>query len=234
MTLSQVSALSKIDKSTTLRLLYTLQKEEFVDYNEEFRKYSLGIELYRLGQLKYNSLDIREIAKKHLKVLCNEQNLIGFLGVRQDDQLVMLEKIFPSSVPLWTQLLAQANHRELYSTGIGRLFLSQDSDEEVMAYLNRVEIKKLTDQTIIDKKNLLDLVRQARVDRYSGNLGENEPYVSSLCVPIYNAEKKMGAGISICGPIDEIWTDNFDTALEKIRTVAAAISKEWGFGGTYY
>ena len=233
LTLSQLSALSGIDKSTALRLLYTLENEGFVSYDATTKKYSLGIILYQLGQLKYNSLDIRKITRKYLQSLCDELRLIAYLGIRQGDYLIMLEKLFPQDVPVWTQLMAIEDYRELYSTGIGRLLLSQESDEEIAAYFDRIQPRKITSQTITDRKTLMDLVFQARKDHYSGNLGENEENVGSICVPLYNHEGKIGAGISICGPMDEIWNNCFEENLGKIRKVGERISREWGFSGAY-
>ena len=76
LTLSELSSMSGIGKSTMLRMLYTLNVEEFIDYDEETKKYSLGIELYRLGELKFNSLDVRKISKRYLQKLCDANNLI--------------------------------------------------------------------------------------------------------------------------------------------------------------
>lgn len=231
LTLSQLSDMSGIGKSTMLRLLYTLSNEGFIDYDEETKKYSLGIELYRLGEIKYNSLDIRKIARKHLQALCDESNLICYLGVRHGDQLVMIDRVFPYNVPLWTQYLVPDDNRELYSTGIGRLFLAHESDEAVEQYFNRVEIKSFTDCTITDKETLMELVRQARKDHYSGNIGENELHICSLCAPVYDLEGKMTAGISICGPKHTLLGSNFDAYLQKIQDTAAVISQSLGYRG---
>ena len=201
LTLSELSSMSGIGKSTMLRMLYTLNVEEFIDYDEDVQK------------------------------LCDANSLICYLGVRHGDQLVMLDRYFPYNAPAWTQFLVPDNNRELYSTGIGRLFLATESDEEVSKYLDRVEIRNFTDSTVTDKLTLLELVRQARTDGYSGNMGENESLICSLCAPVYNLEKEMVAGISICGPKDMIWGENFDSYLKKIQATAAAISRELGYRG---
>lgn len=230
LSLSELSELAGIGKSSMLRLLYTLNNESFISFDEETKKYSLGIEVYHLGQLKYNSLDVRKIAKKRLQKLCNRNNMICYLGIREGDALAMVEQVLPKSVLLWTQLTVQSGGRsELYSTGIGRLFLAQESDEEVERYLNRVEIKRLTDRTVMDKSALMELIRQARRDGYSGNVGENEPYVCSLCAPIYGQTGKMIAGISLCGMQDMIFGKKSEQYLHEIRAAAAEISKEMGY-----
>ncbi len=230
LSLSEISELSGIGKSSMLRFLYTLRNEEFVYYNEETKKYSLGVELYRLGMVKFNSLDLRKVARRYLEKLADDVKMICYLSVREGDRLVMLDQILPPRVPAWTQLVAQAGGtNELYSTGNGRLFLSQQSDEEVMQYLERVELKKLTDATITDKNVLLELVRQARKDRFSGNIGENEPHVYSLCAPIFDREGKIIAACSVCGMRDVICSEDYDYYLKGIRKAAMAISHELGY-----
>lgn len=232
LTLSEVSEMSGIGKSSMLRFLYTLHNEDFVAYDPTTKKYSLGIEMYRLGLLKFNSLDVRKIARRYLQKLSDESNMICYVGVREGDLLAMVEQILPNSVPAWAQLTVQSGGTsELYSTGIGRLFLAQDGDQEVERYLDRIQLKKLTEATITDKQALMELVHQARRDQYSGNIGENESHIYSLCAPVYGRNGNMVAGVSLCGLQDVICSERYDQYLQKIRGAAAGISRELGYGG---
>lgn len=229
LTLSEISQLSGMGKSSALRFLHTLAGEGFLSYDESTHKYSLGIELYRLGQCKFHSMNVRQIAARYLQALANRSNLICYLGVRDGDVLAMIDQYLPLSVPTWTQLMASSGGtRELYSTGIGRLFLAQESDEEVLAYLNRRPLCRFTEQTVVDAQEILALVQQARVMGYTSNAGENEPHVYSICMPIYDMEGTMIAGISICGLKEDV---DRQENLEQIRTVALSISREMGYVG---
>ena len=230
LTLSEISERSGIGKSSMLRFLYTLLQEDFVAYDEVTKKYSLGIELYRLGLMKFNSLDLRKIARRHLQALSNELNMICYVGIREGDTLAMVDQILPRSVPAWTQLTVQSGGTsELYSTGIGRLFLAQDSDAAVERYLDRIQPKKFTNATITDRQALLELIHQARRDHYSGNIGENEEYIYSLCAPVYGLSGTMVAGVSLCGLQDVVCSDQYDSYLQRIREVADNISRELGY-----
>lgn len=232
LTLSEVSELSGVGKSSVLRFLYTLLNEDFVAYDETTKKYSLGIEMYRLGLSKFNTLDVRKAARKQLQKLSDAENMICYLGIRQGDMLAMIDQVLPARVPAWTQLMVQGGGtRELYSTGIGRLFLAQESDEEVEQYLERATLKKFTDTTVTDKKALMELVHQARADGYSGNIGENEPHIYSLCVPVYGRDGRMVAGVSLCGLQDVICSSQYDQYLNKIRAAAEQISHDLGYVG---
>ena len=229
LTLSEISQLSGIGKSSALRFLHTLVGEEFLSYDESTHKYSLGIELYRLGQSKFHSMNVRHTAARYLQALANQTNMICYLGIRDGDLLAMTDQYLPISIPSWTQLMVRSGGTcELYSTGIGRLFLAQDSDEDVLAYLNRRPLKRFTDSTVVDPQQLLALVQQARVLQYASNAGENEPHVHSICVPIYSIDGTMIAGISLSGLQEDI---NKEGNLERIRNVAKTISREMGYTG---
>ena len=229
LTLSDISALLRVGKSSTLRLLYTLQNEGFIEFDEIKKTYSLGIEMSRLGLMKFNSLDVRKIARPYLQKLSDEMDLICYVGVRQGDQLAMIDQILPSRIPAWAQLTVQSGGiSELYSTGIGRLFLSQDKEEEVQEYLDRIQLVKFTDTTITDKKQLMKLVRQAGEQQYSNNAGENETHIYSVCAPIYDQTAKMVAGISICGLQDVMCGNRYELYLKRIRGTASSISRDLG------
>lgn len=229
-TLTELSQLSGIGKSTMLRILYTLTEEKFLSYDENTRKYSLGIAVYRLGLAKLKTLDFRRIALRHLRPLSRETNMICYLGVRQEDLLIMVEQVVPSSVPVWAQLMVHSGgESQLYSTGIGRLFLAQDSDEEVFAYLHRAEPQKITPDTIIDKNELLAMVRKARRDGFDSNQGESDLYIASLCAPVYDANGRMVAGISLCGMKESINGPQRAEYERMVRAAARDISDELGY-----
>ena len=229
LTLSEISQLSGIGKSSALRFIHTLMGEGFLTYDETTHKYSLGIELYRLGQSKFHSMNVRKVASGYLQDLANKTNLICYLGVREGDMLAMIDQFLPVTIPSWTQLMVTSGGScELYSTGIGRLFLAQESDENVVAYLKRRPLVHFTDCTVVDPQQLLSLVQQARELQYASNGGENEPHVHSIGVPVYDINGTMIAGISISGLKDDV---NREGNLEMIRSVANRISREMGYTG---
>ncbi|MDR3078352.1 MAG: IclR family transcriptional regulator [Planctomycetota bacterium] len=233
LTLREVSELSGIGKSTALRLLYTLHREGFVAFDEDGKKYSLGLAVFRLGMKKFDNLDFRAIALPRLKRLADATGLVCYLGIERENVLVMLEKVFPKTVPLWAQLMAQPGGTiPLYSTGIGRLFLARRSDAEVGKYLDAIQLKKFTSDTVTDRKALLELVRRARREGVSCNQGENEPYISAICAPIRNHKEAMVAGISVCGMKEVIYGSGHGSLMATLLAVAGEISGELGFGAS--
>ena len=230
LSLSEISEMSGIGKSSVLRILYTLLGENFLFYDADTKKYRLGVEVYRLGSPDNNPVDLRYVAHKYLRRLSDATGMLCYLGARQGDKVIYLERVTPSSLPIWAQIMQQTGGViDMYSTGIGRLLLSADSDEEVMAYLDRVELRKFNELTIVDKQQILELVRQARREKISGNDGENEPYIYSICAPIYNMNGKIRAAISLGGMKEMIYSDRREEYTEMVRKTAEDSSAELGY-----
>ena len=233
MTLSEISRLMELGKSSTLRLLYTLKEEDYIAYDENTKKYSLGLELMRLGVCKFYTLDWRGIAARNLRKLSDETGLISYLAIQNQYGLLFVDKIYPQVVPGWAQIMAQPGAVEsLYSNGIGRLFLAQFSEEELSTYFAKVERKKLTPNTIVDETELRKLIKEARETQFSYNNGENEDYIASICAPIFNCLGVMIAGISAGGMQDVICGENRLYLIKKVKETAEQISHEIGFEKT--
>ena len=230
LSLAELSKISGMRKSSVLRILYTLRESEYVIYDEATKTYSLGIKLYRLGMSKYNSLDARRIAKGYLRELSTQMGMICYMGVREGDKVAIIEQALPVAIPIWAQLMVRpGGYQDLYSTGIGRLFLSQDSDEEVASYLDRAERRKHTESSIVNKEEIMTLVHEAREKKYSGNQGENEEFIFSVCAPVLGYSGKMVAGISLCGIKEMFIGEKYETCVQKIRETGLKISCELGY-----
>lgn len=230
MTLSEISEQIGVGRSSTLRLLYTLVEAGFLNCDPKTKEYTLGIVIFELGTVKYNSLNWRELAVKKLHALSNETGLLCYLAIREKNQMVMLEKIFPCSVPVWAQLMMQPGAASaLYSSGIGRLFLAQMSEAELDDYFAHTKLEKFNEATIVDEGRLRELIRECRQTGIGYNIGENESYISSLCAPIYDHLGTMVAGISLCGLHEVICGETRPELMKKVQQTAKAISAEIGY-----
>ncbi len=230
LTLTEISQLSGIGKSSVLRILYTLCSQDFLYYSEDTKQYRIGAAVYRLGNGANAQIDLRHIARKHLGRLAEETGMVCYIGTRQGDKMLYIEKVMPLTMPVWAQLTTKnEGTQELYSTGIGRLLLSKLSDEEVGQYLDRVQLVKHTDKTIVDRDRLMQIIREARETGISGNWGENEAFTYSICAPIYDVNHEMVAAMSLCGLKEMLYNDHYDRFVKMVRDTAMKISKEIGY-----
>ena len=230
LTFSQIHERSGYSKSSTVRMLYTLEKCGFLSFDATTASYSLGPRMIRLGHLAQISVDVVRIAMPYLHDVSNQYGLICYIGKRDEDHVLVLGKTYPSRLPGWAALMTtEGSNMPLYSTGIGKLFLSEISDREVQAYIDRTNMRHITDQTITDAEDLLKTIREIRKTHIAYNNAENEQYIHSVCAPIYNSQGKMVAGISFCGFAEILDTIGRERLIRLAGETAGAISAKMGW-----
>lgn len=229
--LTEITDIVRYSKSTVLRLLYTLQKEKFLNYDSITRKYSLDIQLIRLGTVAKNSLNILKVAKPYIKELCFNTGLVVYFGLTYEEQVIVIDKIYPNKENMsFPSMSAQIGlPMPIYATGIGRLFLGEKTEEEMRNILSRTEIVPITQHTVTDVEKIIELAKKAHDDGFAYNVSENEEYISSICYPIRDYTGKMVAGISVAGIADQVEGELKQTFKRHISNAAKKISMELGY-----
>ena len=232
---SQILTRTGYSKNMVVRILYTLTKNGYLMYDTLTSTYSIGTSLFRLGHIAQISMNVLRLAAPYLRDLSNKHGLICYMGRREGDHVLALEKFYPSNLPGWAALMtAEGSDMPLFSTGIGKLFLSEMTDEELNQYLTRVRLTSFTDETITNPEVLLQTVKAIRKTHIAYNNAENERFIHSICVPVYDINGKMTVGISVCG-FSELLNDIGRDSLEnEIKSIAEKISLELGFSGKIF
>jgi DNA-binding IclR family transcriptional regulator len=92
LTLSQVSQILDLPKTTVSRLCSTLIKFGFLKHDQQSKQYSLGLKLFELGSIVFSSFSVRRLASPYLTQLQIQLRKTVFLGILQDDELVYMDK----------------------------------------------------------------------------------------------------------------------------------------------
>ena len=220
------------NKSTVLRLLYTLQAEKFIRFDSQTKKYSLDVEMIRLGTSAKNSLNILKIAKPYLKELSANTRLVVYFALIYEDQIVIVDKIFPSSVTTIPYMTAQIGlPLPIYSSGIGRLYLGEKTEQEMRCILSKVNIVPFTQYTVTDVDKIIELAKEAHENGVAYCKHEHEDYVSSICYPIRDNSGMMVAGVSVGGVMEQVEGENKPIYEKHLADAASRISKAMGFRG---
>ncbi|WP_444659000.1 IclR family transcriptional regulator [Caproiciproducens sp. R2] len=229
LSLIEISKLSGISKSTTLRIVFTLVQEGFLKQDETSKKYELGIEIVRMGLSAFDSLDLNRIASARLKKLADETGLIVQMAILNKNELILTLKILPKvgfsralsshiggSMPIWC-------------TGIGRLFLANMKEEKAREILNSCELKQYTPNTILDRDEIMRLVKTAAKEKSIITSSEHENGIISICYPIYDHTNKMIAGFSASGIREVILDTDINRIKDAAKKASEDISNELGY-----
>lgn len=230
MTLTELSTLSGIGKSSMLRIMASLEAEGFIRYNEDTKKYSLGISIYNLANTAYGFLDIRKIASPILKKAAAEIQLLIHLAVIEDGKIVVIDKVWPTEHFDMVALVSYIGGSvPVHCTGVGKVLTAYASERTRKKLLDGCVFERYSERTITDRAEYEKVLAQVREQGYALNDCEHEPYLRCITRPIYNGEGKVIAAMSLSGIKDVITDDKLEYYNAFSKQLARQLSREFGW-----
>ena len=223
--LKQLATETKLHPSTAHRILAVMVDHRLVDRIEP-GTYRLGIRLLELGSVVKSRISVRQEALAHMQALHEELGETVNLSVRNDDEVVYIERTSNSNAMMRVVQIIGAR-APLHITAVGKLFLSEESPEKSAEYARRTGLPKFTENTFIDPENLVKELEKIRRQGYAFDNEEAEKGVSCIGAGIYNDEGRLVAGLSVSAPSDRLnraWAT-------QVRQTAENISRAIGFRG---
>jgi DNA-binding IclR family transcriptional regulator len=198
--LKHLAAATGLHPSTAHRILASMTGSRLVERHDA-GSYRLGIRLLELGNLVKSRLNIRDIASTYMQTLHERIGEAINLGIRHEDEIVYIERT-SSGRSLVRVVYLVGGRAPLHLTSVGKLFLSEESTENVRAYAKRTGLPgktpaSLTSLPVLEKE--LDKIR-----RHSVAFDNEEAELGLKCVaaPIYDDEGRLVAGLSVSAPVD--------------------------------
>jgi DNA-binding IclR family transcriptional regulator len=214
-----------IPKTTAFRMLEVLSAREYLTWNPDNEKYSIGIKALEIGISGLIGQDIVDVSIPYLQELSASTGETSFLAVYNNGDVVYLYKAEGTGS---IQTIARlGSRRPAYCTALGKVILANLPIEET----DRVFAKKLgkfTEKTVTDRIKLFEEFAHIRSKGYAVDDEGIEYGLYCLAVPIYNYTGAVIAAISVSGPIKRL-SENRTGVIEELRKVGALISRRLGF-----
>ena len=200
--LKQLAGETRLHPSTAHRILSVMVDNRLVDRIEP-GTYRLGMRLLELGSLVKSRISVRQEALPHMQTLHQELGETVNLSVRQDDEVVYIDRTSGNSQMMRVVQIIGAR-APLHITAVGKLFLAEDGPEKSNDYARRTGLPRFTENTLTDADNLLKELDRIRRQGYAFDNEEAEKGVSCIGAGIYNDEGRLVAGLSVSAPSDRL------------------------------
>ena len=221
--LKRLANMTGLHPSTAHRILNVMVDYRMVDRVEP-GTYRLGIRLLELGNLAKTRIDLRQEALPYMQELHKSLQETVNLSVRQDDEMVYVERLTSDRSAMRVAHLIGAR-APLHVTAVGKLFLLEDGAEQTSDYVSRNGLAVYTRNTIRDPESLTRELEKVRKLGYAFDNEEAEKGVSCIGAGIYDDEGRLTAGLSVSAPsnrLDKSWGP-------KVKEVADTISRAIGY-----
>jgi DNA-binding IclR family transcriptional regulator len=231
MTLTELTNKTEYTKSNMLRILATLESENFITYNEETKKYSLGFMIHKLSDVAPN-IDVKKICKPFFIKLSLKSRCLIHLSAIKEDKIIVIDRFFPneSSSTLALDSIIGGSV-PLNCTGAGKVLYAFSDQDTQKALIENCTFESFSETTITDKDEFIKVCNQVREDRYAINKGEHESFLSCLTSPILDSENKIVAAFSF-SLLNEVFTDKkLYQLMELAKEARIALSNLFGYKG---
>jgi len=220
-----------LNKVTTHRLLSTLLARDFVERHEDSGRYYVGLRLIEISSLRLNSLELKTEAQPWLRHLVSQTGQPAHLAIYDQDEIVYIEKVETiHSIRMYSQI---GKRSPVYCTALGKVLLAALTDDEILAVLNRIDLKAYTPLTLTDPEKILDEIRSVRRQSYAIDRQEHEPGVFCIAAPVHDYRGQVIAAVSTAGSRQDFLDHPDHEMIRWLLETAAAISHRLGFiGGT--
>jgi len=226
LSVTELSRIMGLPKSTTHRLLATLESSGYVRQDEMSERYSLGVKVLGLANSLLNQLDVRSYALPLMRQLMQETRETVHLGVLVDSEVMCIESIISPRPNAIASMVGKFTHAHVSS--MGKVILANLSDSDVDAFLRRRGLPLLTKRTIVCEEAFREELASVREQRFAVNNEEEEIGIRCVASVIRDHTDQPVAAISVAAPAPRLEGTALTKVAMHLRSRAVEISRGLG------
>ena len=220
LTMTQISELVGINKSTVHRLLATLESKRFVERDSVTGIYKPGIRLLQMAFLALEHNDLRRLAAPYLQELCNRYRENVTLAKLDVADVVYIDVIESAQR---VKLAASPGQRlPAFCVASGKAILAFLPDDHVKRVLE-YGMPKYTQHTITSSEAYFKDILLTRERGFAISEQEFEEGINAIAAPICN---QPVASISIAGPAYRLTRERMLEISPDLLRIARNIATE--------
>jgi DNA-binding IclR family transcriptional regulator len=216
-----------LHKSTVHRLLATLEHEGFVVQDAEGGRYRLGLQLFELGSLVVNSMELQKVARGYLEEVHRACGETVHLAILDEGEVVYIDKIESTRQLRMHSLIGRRS--PAHCTGLGKVLLAW-LPAPVLDQIIRRGLRTYTSRTISSPETLRNHLALVRQRGYAIDDGEHEELIRCAAAPVFDHTGQVVAAVSIASVGVDVESARFKEYIGLVQTCTHSISQALGYG----
>lgn len=223
MTLSEISHILEINRSSAFRLVQTLEQCGYLSRTAH-KTYMLNIRVLQLGYTAISTMGVPEFATAIMQKLRDQTQVAVHISILDNTDIVYLNNI--QALGTFTSNIRTGTRWPAYATVIGQILLGALSDTEIRArYANFTEWVQYSDSTASNIDELIEKIHIARKSEYLISWKNFRPDMIACAVPIKSqSSHAIQYVLSVSCPAMSY--QNRDNFIEKVVPYAITAAKE--------
>ena len=193
--LSEISRGVELDKTTTWRLLATLEKENMVQQDPLTKKYIPGANISNLFNTWRS--DVRKVARPYLEGLLHETGETVCLIVAVGLERLCIE-VLQADQKL-SAIQAIGYRAPIYKGASGRVLLAYRPVEEVEKILDKTGLEQSTPQSVTNREIYIRELEKTRERGFAATSGDLLIGLSAVSAPIFDKQNDLASALVVKG-----------------------------------
>jgi IclR family KDG regulon transcriptional repressor len=231
MSLSEISNLSGLNKTTVYKIVSTLVKYDYLRQKEKRGKYTLGTIYISFSGMIKKRLRFGDVAAPHLMKLSRDTDESVLFAYGDGTEKVISEDfsdISPSQSIL--RIIPQdGSGLPIHATGVGKIMLANMSDKQLRHYFNSKTRKRYTPNTITDINDMKNQITEVKKEGVAFDDEEFYRGVRGVAAGVKDADGKLVGALSIVAPQIRLTHARMRELATDVKKCAQEISRELGF-----
>src|SRR4030042_6913391 len=225
--ISEIARQLGLDRSTTYRILLSLEKCGLVEKDQKTGEYSLGLSTFEIGNTYLRRMDFIKVSNPIMTELALKVRETIHLAVLSDIEIVYVDKV---DSPRTLGVMSKIGQRgPVYCTALGKVLLAFQPEKDQSRIIRKIRLTPFTPRTITSKQKLVEELKAIRKQGYALDHREIEQDVECIGAPIQDHLGNVIAALSISGPQRKIGTPQEKHFVAEVIRAAGVISSKLGY-----
>ncbi|WP_316230622.1 IclR family transcriptional regulator [Bradyrhizobium sp. SZCCHNR1051] len=224
--LSDLAVRAGLSTSTVHRLLTTLEKRRFVQFDRMESKWHVGAQSFAVGATFTRRRNFVALAIPYLRRLRDQSRETANLAVVDDESLMVLMRL--DSREIMRSLTKVGGRLAMVASGMGKAVLATYSDDDVNGIIHRQGMPRLTEKSIIRASDLFRELDTIRRQGYA--VDDEEARIGLRCIAavVHDSCREPLAAISVSGLASRLTDERVAVIGAMVRDVAAELTAALG------
>jgi IclR family KDG regulon transcriptional repressor len=229
LTLGEFTERTGLSKSTTFRILQTLERHQFISYNPTANRYALGIKLFELGGRVFFTLNFRSVVASFLDRLSQKGERTVLAAMHENGELLYIDRRERKDSVRFSSEIGK--RRAPHFGMLGKTLMAYLPEEQIDELLERYPLAKIASRAVTDPQIFKSHLREVRKKGYTLEDSEAVEGMLGIAAPVRNHLGEVVAAVGITFPSFKVAERTIAEAIATVKETTDEISLALGYPG---
>lgn len=226
LTLSQITKLADLPKSSVHRILSILLEERLVSFETRSQTYHPGTRLMAWAAAAFSTHDLPGKAGDIMEALHAEVKAMVMLSILDGTSVLFLKNV--GGYDPYRQIPRVGEHCPVYACAAGKVLLAFVAKEQRQRILSEVEFIRFTDHTVKNRSAFEKELTSVRSSRLGVCDREDFLQYAAISVPVFGPDNQVLAALSLWNTVEKHDVEQLLTLRSALVDAAAKLSERLG------